>query len=68
MKARLLKKVRRRVHLYKRNKKFYVKTASAWFNYTAKFENKKDARSYYVGAIIGEAKEIFGFRPKSKIL
>lgn len=64
MKSKLLKKVRRKVKLYERNGDYYVDLG----NYNPGPMDKERALSYYRFWIIKNAKIIFGFKSKTRIL
>lgn len=63
MKAKLLKKVRRRVKLFKRNSIYIVKGPEL----RSEFKYENEALRYYRSSILYEAKYIFGFKPKKRL-
>ena len=62
MKTKLLKKVRRKVKLYERNGFYYVDTG----NDVSSVMDYDEALRYYRVWILRKARDIFGFKPKSK--
>lgn len=63
MKTKLLRKAKKEIKIYKRNKKFYVVYGSIEMEHS----NIESARRNYRNRVISRANEIFGFKPKSKI-
>jgi len=64
MKVKLLKKVKRKVKLYKRNGLYFVDIGCL----ISQFDSEESAMRYYRTWIKRAAKTMFGFRPKQQIL
>lgn len=64
MKAKLLRKSRKKVKLYKRNETFIVHING---DYAADFDDKNQAYDYYRTWVIRIAYDYFGMKPKHLI-
>ena len=63
MKAKLLKKARRKIKMYKRNNTYYVDTGFL----VSEFSVKENALAYYRRWVVYRAEEMFGFKPKNRL-
>lgn len=71
MKAKLLRKVRKKICMYKRNKTYIIRRYDGWYTkhwYTIiETTDKELAKIYLRSLIIRYATELYGFRPKNKL-
>ena len=64
MKTRLLRKARKKVKLHERNGVYYIKANG---NHYHECNSKRKALMHYRYWVLKNAKDIFGFRPKSQL-